>query len=100
MPKASPSARTSSLTLPRNRTYQFQVRAVDVAGNVGAWKPAGTFKLTVSQETTRSLSFVRGTWSRTTSVSYDGHGARSTRTTGGDRPLQVHRHGLRLGRGR
>ncbi|HEY6015076.1 MAG TPA: phosphodiester glycosidase family protein, partial [Candidatus Limnocylindrales bacterium] len=82
MPKASPTARTTSLTLPRNRTYQFQVRAVDVAGNVGAWAAAGTFKLTVSQETSRSLSFVRGTWSRTSSVSYDGHGARSTRTTG------------------
>ncbi len=83
MPKASPAARTASLTLPRNRTYQFQVRAVDVAGNVGAWQPAGAFRLTVSQETTRSLSFVRGTWSRTTSVSYDGQSARSTRTIGG-----------------
>jgi acid phosphatase type 7 len=83
MPKASPAARTANLTLPRNRTYQFQVRAVDVAGNVGAWQPAGTFRLTVSQETTRSLSFLRGTWSRTTSTSYDGHAARSTRTRGG-----------------
>ena len=83
MPKASPAARTASLTLPRNRTYQFQVRALDVAGNVGAWQPAGTFRLTVAQETTRSLSFIRGTWSRTTSASYDGHAARSTRTKGG-----------------
>ena len=83
MPKASPSARTASLTLARNRTYQFQVRAVDVAGNVGAWKSAGAFRLTVAQETTRALSFVRGTWSRTTSVSYDGGRARSTRTVGG-----------------
>jgi hypothetical protein len=83
MPKASPAARTTSLTLPRNRTYQFQVRAVDVAGNVGAWMTAGTFKLTVSQEATRSLVFVRGTWSRTTSVSYDGHMTRTTRTIGG-----------------
>ncbi len=83
MPKASPAARTASLTLARNRTYQFQVRAVDVAGNVGAWAPAGAFRLAVAQETTRSLSFVRGTWSRTTSVSYDGGASRSTRTVGG-----------------
>jgi len=83
MPKASPSARTAALTLTRNRTYQFQVRAVDVAGNVGAWKPAGAFRLAVAQEATRALSFVRGTWSRTTSVSYDGGAARSTRTVGG-----------------
>ena len=92
MPKASPSARTAALTLTRNRTYQFQVRAVDVAGNVGAWKPAGAFRLAVAQETTRALSFVRGTWSRTTSVSYDGGAARSTRTVGGDRAFHVHRH--------
>jgi hypothetical protein len=82
MPKASPAARTTSLTLPRNRTYQFQVRAVDVAGNVGAWVRVGAFKLTVSQESSRSLSFIRGTWSRSTSVSYDGHSARTTRTKG------------------
>jgi hypothetical protein len=83
MPKASPAARSTTLTMPRNRTYQFQVRAVDVAGNVGAWQAAGAFKLAVAQETTRALRFVKGTWSRTTSNSYDGHAARSTRTVGG-----------------
>jgi hypothetical protein len=83
MPKASALARSTTLTLPRNRTYQFQVRAVDVAGNVGAWRTAGSFRLAVAQETTRALKFVRGTWSRTTSSSYDGGAARSTRTVGG-----------------
>ncbi|MEA2609432.1 MAG: hypothetical protein QOJ75_1675, partial [Chloroflexota bacterium] len=83
MPKASPAARTAALTLARNRTYQFQVRAVDVAGNVGAWQPAGAFRLAVAQESTRALSFTKGTWSRTTSPSYDGGAARSTRTVGG-----------------
>ncbi len=83
MPKASPAARSTVLSMPRNRTYQFQVRAVDVAGNVGAWQPAGAFRLAVAPETTRALSFVRGTWSRTTSKSYDGGTARSTRTVGG-----------------
>ena len=27
--------------MPRDRTYQFQVRAVDLAGNVGAWAVGG-----------------------------------------------------------
>ena len=83
MPKASAAARSTTLTMPRNRTYQFQVRAVDVAGNVGTWSSAGSFRLAVAQETTRALTFVRGTWSRTTSKSYDGGAARSTRTVGG-----------------
>ena len=56
---------------------------MDVAGNVGAWRPAGAFRLAVAQESTRALSFKTGTWSRTTSASYDGGAARSTRTVGG-----------------
>jgi hypothetical protein len=82
MPKASPVARSTTLSLPRNHTYQFQVRAVDVAGNVGEWRSAGAFRLAVAPESTRALKFVKGTWSRTTSKSYDGGVARSTRTTG------------------
>jgi hypothetical protein len=83
MPKASPLSRSTTLSLPRNHTYQFQVRAVDMAGNVGAWRTAGSVRLAVAAETTRALTFVKGTWSLTTSPSYDGGGARSTRTAGG-----------------
>jgi hypothetical protein len=83
MPKASAMSRSTILTLPRNRTYQFQVRAVDAAGNVGAWRTTGSFRLAVAQETTRALAFVKGTWSQTTSPSYDGGRARSTRTVNG-----------------
>jgi len=83
MPKAAPISRSTILSLPRNRTYQFQVRAVDAAGNVGAWLSTGSFRLAVAPETTRALSFVKGTWSKTTSPSYDGRSARSTRTVGG-----------------
>ena len=84
MPKATAGcSRSTILTMPRNRTYQFQVRAVDAAGNAGDGCTTGAFRLAVAQETTRALTFVKGTWSKTTSPSYDGHGARSTRTTGG-----------------
>jgi hypothetical protein len=83
MPKAAPISRSTILSLPRNRTYQFQVRAVDAAGNVGAWRSTPALRLAVAPETTRALTFVKGTWSRTTSPSYDGRRARSTRTVGG-----------------
>jgi len=83
MPKATALSRSTILTMPRNRTYQFQVRAVDAAGNAGAWRTTGAFRLAVAQETTRALSFVKGTWSNTTSPSYDGKGARSSRTVNG-----------------
>lgn len=82
MPKASAAARSTTLTMPRDRTYQFQVRAVDLAGNVGAWATADAFRLTVAQETTRALTFVKGTWSRSTSKWWDGGAARTTRTAG------------------
>ncbi len=83
MPKASPMSRSTILTMPRNRTYQFQVRAIDAAGNAGPWLTNGAFRLAVAQETTRALTFVKGRWNRTTSPSYDGGGARSTRSVGG-----------------
>lgn len=82
MPKASAAARSTTLTMPRDRMYQFQVRAVDLAGNMGAWTTGDTFRLTVAQETTRALEFVKGTWSPTTSKWYDGGAARTTRTAG------------------
>ena len=96
MPKSSPASRSTTLSLPRNHTYQFQVRAVDMAGNVGAWRQAGSFKLAVTQESTRALTFVKGTWSRTTSPSYDGGAARSTRTTGGIARFTFTGNGVRL----
>lgn len=82
MPKASAAARGTALTMPRDRTYQFQVRAVDLAGNVGAWATADAFRLTVAQETAGDLAFVTGTWSPTLSKWYDGGAARTTRTAG------------------
>ena len=80
---ASPTVRAATVVLPRNRTYRIQVRAVDAVGNVGAWAAAPPVRLAVPQETTRALAFVRGTWSRTSSPSYDRLNARSTRTRDG-----------------
>jgi len=82
MPKASAAARSATLTMPRDRTYQFQVRAVDLAGNVGAWTTGEAFRLTVVQETSKALTFAAGTWSRAASKWSDDGAARTTRTTG------------------
>ena len=82
MPKASAAARSTTLTMPRDRTYQFQVRAVDLAGNVGAWTTADAFRLSVAQETAGAVAFVRGSWSPAASKYYDGGAARTTRSAG------------------
>jgi hypothetical protein len=79
---ASPLATSAVLALPRNRTYRFQVRAVDGAGNIGAWSTAGSFRVSLAQESARSVTFVRGTWSKRTSSSFDLGTARSTSATG------------------
>ncbi|HSO29627.1 MAG TPA: phosphodiester glycosidase family protein [Candidatus Sulfomarinibacteraceae bacterium] len=82
MPKASAAAMSTTLTMPRDRTYQFQVRAVDLAGNVGAWVAGEAFRLTVAQETSRALALLQGGWSRATSKWWDDGAARTSRTAG------------------
>lgn len=76
------TATSASLGLPRNRTYAFRIRALDRAGNAGAWAAASRFRLAAYQETTSVLRFLKGTWLRTSSTSYDGGWVRTTRTTG------------------
>ncbi|HKB28980.1 MAG TPA: metallophosphoesterase, partial [Candidatus Limnocylindrales bacterium] len=62
--------------------YQFQVRAVDGAGNVGAWSSAGAFRVTVAQESSASLAFIKGPWVKRVSPSFDLGAARSSVATG------------------
>jgi hypothetical protein len=82
IPTASRLTRSVVLSLARNRTYQFQVRAVDGAGNVGAWSGAGAFRVTVAQESSASLAFVKGPWVKRVSSSFDLGAARSSVATG------------------
>jgi hypothetical protein len=79
---ASPLATSAVLALPRDRTYRFQVRAVDGAGNTGAWSTAGPFRVSVAQESARPVTFVLGLWSKRASNSFDVGAARSTSATG------------------
>ena len=78
---ASPLTRSVVLALPRNRTYRFQVRAVDRAGNVGEWSASGAFRVTVAQESSRSVTYVKGPWTRRASSSFDLGASRSAVTS-------------------
>ena len=78
----SPSTRSVVLSLQRNHTYRFQVRATDKAGNAGEWTVADAVRVTIGQESSSSVVYVRGTWSKRASSSFDLRGARSTATTG------------------
>lgn len=82
MPLPSPLATVVSLGLPRAHAYVFRVRARDRAGNVSAWAKAPAFLLAVPQESTRALTFVKGTWSKISSDAFDRLAARATKTTG------------------
>jgi beta-lactam-binding protein with PASTA domain len=65
---STPLTTVKTLTLTPGTSYRFRVRAVDVAGNIGAYATATAFVVGVSQETLRGVSptvprlaFV-GTW--------------------------------------
>ncbi len=78
---ATPLTRSVVLSLARNRTYQFQVRAVDKAGNAGAWSGSGAYRVTVAQESSRTVSYVKGPWTRRASTSFDLGASRSAVTS-------------------
>jgi hypothetical protein len=48
---------TLTRALASGHTYRLRVRAVDKAGNVGAWVGGSTFELTAYQQTSSKLSF-------------------------------------------
>jgi chitodextrinase len=58
---------TLSKTLKLGHTYRFEVRARDKAGNVGAWKAAGTIRPALIQQTNGSVRWAGST--RTTFLS-------------------------------
>jgi hypothetical protein len=67
-----PSATQTNITrqLTPGKTYSFQIRAQDAAGNWSAWKPGPSFKANLFQEANSAIAYT-GTWSsqRLTSAS-------------------------------
>jgi hypothetical protein len=57
----SPTATTVTVIVRPGTTTRFRARAVDTAGNIGDWATGKPFRLTVTQDTSRRLTF-RGAW--------------------------------------
>ena len=77
----SPTAATLTLALATGHSYRIRVRAVDRAGNVGAWSYGSTFELRAYQETSRAIHWT-GPWHAGASTSYWGGAARYARAAG------------------
>jgi hypothetical protein len=80
---ALPAATSRSIaqTLPTTRAVQYQVRARDAAGNVGAWKSSSAFQLRLVAESSSAIKYAR-TWKTSLSSSYLDGAVRQSRVTG------------------
>jgi hypothetical protein len=75
------TSRSIAETLPVNRAVQYQVRATDAAGNVGAWKSSAAFRLRLVAERSSAITYAR-TWRTSLSSSYLGGAVRQSRAAG------------------
>jgi hypothetical protein len=81
VPLAKASATTVTVALAPAQMHRFRVRAIDRAGNVGAWATAGLFRLGAVQGT--SASVVRtGRWTTALSPLYFGRRAAASQAAG------------------
>lgn len=84
-PYASVSTTLTSSVLYRNlrggHTYRFRVRAVDRAGNVGAWVYGASFKVATVSQGSSAVRYA-GSWSTSTSTTWWGGTARSSSIKG------------------
>ncbi len=75
----STTAQSANVVLTRNHTYRFRVRAIDKAGNIGAYAYGPTLKSVLYQETSARYPIA---WNTVNSTSYLGGHARKTSTAG------------------
>ena len=78
----SATAVTKTLSLEPGKTYRFQVRAQDQAGNWSGWKQGPSFTVTVFQESDSAIGYV-GAWN-TQSLSSAYGGSLRYASTGGN----------------
>jgi hypothetical protein len=60
---SSATATSATPKLEAGKTYQFQVRAKDSAGNWSEWEQGSKFKVNVLQETDTTIAYNPGAWS-------------------------------------
>jgi hypothetical protein len=75
------TARSLDRALTPGHTYRFRVRAVDKAGNTGAWATGSTFTLSRYSEASSRIHY-SGTWRTATSSVYWGGAARYASAAG------------------
>jgi concanavalin A-like lectin/glucanase superfamily protein len=71
-----------------NHAYRFRVRAVDGAGNIGAWMAGPTFRLTHYGETSSRIRY-SGTWAISRSAVYWGSQAKASSRAGARATISV-----------
>ena len=70
-----------SLYLPPSGTVRFRVRAIDRAGNTGAWMTGPVLNPRIVQESGPGLAY-SGTWTSATSAAYSGGNLKHSSTAG------------------
>jgi len=81
VPLAKVTDLSATVALAPAQVHRFRVRAVDRAGNVGAWAAAGSFRLGAVQETSSAV-VRKGRWTRRDSLSFYGRRAVSAQQAG------------------
>jgi hypothetical protein len=84
------SATQASITreLTPGKTYRFQVRAQDQAGNWSAWRQGPTFKVNLFQESASAISYT-GTWSTQSLTGASGGGVKYASAAGNSASLNL-----------
>jgi hypothetical protein len=75
------TAPTTNLTVSTSGSIVFRVRAVDKAGNIGAWAVGSVLTPRLVQDSSKSISY-KGSWSKSKSDRYSGGSVRSSRQDG------------------
>jgi hypothetical protein len=79
---------TMDRVLVTGHRYQFKVRAVDIAGNIGAWTTGSSFTLTRFSETSTRIRYT-GAWSIAASSVYWGGQAKRASAAGAKAGMTV-----------
>jgi subtilisin family serine protease len=93
---------SSALTTPSatvaaasGSTVRFRVRAIDAAGNVGAWATGPTIAVSLLQQTSSAIHY-RGSWATGRSTSYSGGSVRYATAAGASATFTFTGRGIAL----
>ncbi|HYO43228.1 MAG TPA: hypothetical protein VES19_08535 [Candidatus Limnocylindrales bacterium] len=82
------TAPTTNLTVSTKGTIQFRVRAIDAAGNTGAWVLGSVLSPRLVQDGSRSVSYA-GRWSKAKANAYSDGSVRYARSKGASATIRT-----------